>query len=214
MIPVLVTFIGTLAYSVLPAFKSMQKKLDRLNMVLRENLTGIRVIRAFNKLTHEHERFKDANGDLTNTAIKVNQTMSVMHPTLMLLMNLTSIAIVWFGGVRVAQSKMEIGDMMAFIQYAMMIMFSFIMVAVMFVMVPRAQASAERINEVLEMEPEIVDPEEAKLLAEGKKGHVVFENVSFRYPGAEEPAISDISFETGRGRLPRSSAAPVRGNPL
>ncbi len=201
VIPVLVTFIGTLAYSVLPAFKSMQKKLDRLNMVLRENLTGIRVIRAFNKLTHEHERFKDANGDLTNTAIKVNQTMSVMHPTLMLLMNLTSIAIVWFGGVRVAQSKMEIGDMMAFIQYAMMIMFSFIMVAVMFVMVPRAQASAERINEVLEMEPEIVDPEEAKLLAEGKKGHVVFENVSFRYPGAEEPAISDISFETGPGEV-------------
>ena len=201
VIPILVTFIGVLAYSVMPAFKTMQKKLDRLNMVLRENLTGIRVIRAFNKLTHEHERFKDANGDLTDTAIKVNQNMAVMQPMMMLIMNITSIAIVWFGGIRVAQSNMAIGDMMAFIQYAMQIMFSFIMVAVMFVMVPRAQASAERINEVLEMEPEINDPEEAKLLTEGIRGHVAFENVSFRYPGAEEPAISNISFETGPGEI-------------
>ena len=200
-IPILVAFMGVLAYSVMPAFKSMQKKLDRLNMVLRENLTGIRVIRAFNKLTHEHERFKDANGDLTDTAIKVNQTMAVMQPMMMLIMNITSIAIVWFGGIRVAQSNMGIGDMMAFIQYAMQIMFSFIMVAVMFVMVPRAQASAERINEVLEMEPEIVDPEEVKLLSNGTRGHIVFENVSFRYPGAEEPAISKVSFETGPGEV-------------
>ena len=201
VIPLLVTFMGALAFSVMPAFKSMQKKLDRLNMVLRENLTGIRVIRAFNKLTHEHERFKDANGDLTNTAIKVNQTMAAMQPMMMLIMNITSIAIVWFGGIRVAQSNMGIGDMMAFIQYAMQIMFSFIMVAVMFVMVPRAQASAERINEVLEMEPEIVDPEEVKVLSDGTRGHIAFQNVSFRYPGAEEPAISNISFETGPGEV-------------
>lgn len=200
-IPILVALIGSVAYLVMPAFKAMQKKLDRLNMVLRENLTGIRVIRAFNKLIHERERFKDANGDLTNTAIKVNQTMAVMHPAMMLIMNLTTIAIVWFGGIRVAQSKMEVGDMMAFIQYAMMIMFSFVMVAMMFVMVPRAQASAERINEVLEMEPEIIDPEVIKPLTDGKKGHVAFENVFFRYPGAEEPAISDISFETGPGEV-------------
>lgn len=200
-IPILVALIGTLAYSVMPAFKSMQKKLDRLNMVLRENLTGIRVIRAFNKLTHEGERFREANGDLTGTAIKVNQTMSVMQPAMMLIMNLTSISIVWFGGVRIAQGKMEVGDMMAFIQYAMMIMFSFIMVAVMFVMVPRAQASAERINEVLEMEPEIVDPSEIKQLPEQLRGYVEFENVSFRYPGAEEPAICNISFQTGPGEV-------------
>lgn len=200
-IPILVAFMAALAFSVMPAFKSMQKKLDRLNMVLRENLTGIRVIRAFNKLTHERERFKEANGDLTDTAIKVNQTMAAMQPALMLIMNVTSVAIVWFGGIRVAQSNMAIGDMMAFIQYAMMIMFSFVMVAVMFVMVPRAQASAERINEVLEMEPEIVDPKEVKLLSDGTRGHVVFENVSFRYPGAEEPAISHITFETGPGEV-------------
>ncbi|HYE69520.1 MAG TPA: ABC transporter ATP-binding protein [Anaerovoracaceae bacterium] len=200
-IPILVAFMGILAYSVMPAFKSMQKKLDRLNMVLRENLTGIRVIRAFNKLTYEHERFKEANGDLTNTAIKINQTMAVMHPMLMLIMSITTVAIVWFGGIRVSQSSMEIGDMMAFIQYAMMIMFSFVMVAVMFVMIPRAQASAERINEVLEMEPEIVDPLEAKRLFGSIRGHVEFEKVSFRYPGAEEPAISNISFETGPGEV-------------
>lgn len=201
VIPILIIFIAAMAVTVMPAFKSMQKKLDRLNMVLRENLTGIRVIRAFNKLTHEHERFKDANGDLTDTAIKVNQTMAAMQPMMMLIMNVTSVAIVWFGGIRVAQGNMAIGDMMAFIQYTMQIMFSFIMVAVMFVMVPRAQASAERINEVLEMEPEIVDPETVKLLSDGKRGYVRFENVSFRYPGAEEPAISGISFETGPGEV-------------
>lgn len=200
-IPILIAFMGALAYSVMPAFKAMQKKLDRLNMVLRENLTGIRVIRAFNKLTHERERFKEANGDLTDTAIKVNRTMSAVHPMLMLIMNLTTIAIVWFGGVRISQSKMEVGDMMAFIQYAMMIMFSFVMVAMMFVMVPRAQASAERINEVLDMEGSIVDPKEVGLPSAGGRGHIVFENVSFRYPGAEEPAISNISFETGPGEV-------------
>lgn len=200
-IPILVALITALAVSVMPAFKVMQKKLDRLNMVLRENLTGIRVIRAFNKLTHERERFRDANGDLTDTAIKVNQTMAAMQPAMMLIMNLTTVAIVWFGGIRVAQSSMQIGDMMAFIQYAMQIMFSFVMVAVMFVMVPRAQASAERINEVLLMEPEILDPEEEKPLPGGTRGSIRFENVSFRYPGAEEPAISNISFKTGPGEV-------------
>ena len=201
VIPVMLVIIGGLAYTVMPAFKAMQKKLDRLNMVLRENLTGIRVIRAFNKLNHEHERFKNANGDLTDTAIKVNQTMAVMQPTMILIMNITSIAITWFGGVRIAQNNMQIGDMMAFIQYAMQIMFSFIMVAVMFVMVPRAQASADRINEVLEMKPEITDPEETKLLPDEKKGYVTFEHVTFHYPGAERPAVSDISFETGPGEI-------------
>lgn len=200
-IPLLIALIAGLAVSVMPAFKVMQKKLDRLNMVLRENLTGIRVIRAFNKLTHERERFREANGDLTDTAIKVNQTMASMQPAMLLIMNLTTVAIVWFGGIRVAQGSMQIGDMMAFIQYAMQIMFSFVMVAVMFVMVPRAQASAERINEVLEMEPEIVDPEDVKLLSDGTRGRVRFDNVSFRYPGAEEPAISNISFETGPGEV-------------
>jgi len=200
-IPVLLGFMWALGRSVLPAFKSMQKKLDRLNMVLRENLTGIRVIRAFNKLPYEKERFRDANADLTDTSIRVNRTMAVMHPMLMLIMNLTTVAVVWFGGVRIATGEMQVGDMMAFIQYAMQIMFSFVMAAMMFVMIPRAQASAERINEVLEMEPEITDPVAPKPLPAGSGGRIKFENVSFRYPGAEEAALSGISFETGPGEI-------------
>jgi ATP-binding cassette subfamily B multidrug efflux pump len=199
-IPILLVFMGLIARTVMPLFKSMQKKLDRLNMILRENLTGIRVIRAFNKQYYERERFLQANKDLTDTAIKVNRTMAVMHPAVMLIMNLTSIAITWFGGLRISQQEMQIGDMMAFIQYAMLIMFSFIMVAVMFVMIPRAQASAERINEVLEMRPEITDPAESLTIPEGLKGHVKFENVTFRYPGAEEPVIYNISFEAEPGK--------------
>jgi ATP-binding cassette, subfamily B, multidrug efflux pump len=200
IIPIMLAFMGTVAYTVMPAFKSMQKKLDRLNMVLRENLTGIRVIRAFNKLDHERERFKIANGDLTDTSIKVNQTMAVMQPVMMFIMSVTSIAITWFGGWRIAQNSMNIGDMMAFIQYAMQIMFSFIMVAVMFVMVPRAQASADRINEVLEMEPEIVDPQERKEFQDSR-GFVEFRDVSFSYPGAEQPALCGISFKAGPGEI-------------
>ncbi|MEG1583723.1 MAG: ABC transporter ATP-binding protein [Anaerovorax sp.] len=197
-IPILFTFMGSLSVLVMPAFQAMQKKLDRLNLVLRENLTGIRVIRAFNKLEHERVRFKDANGDLTNTAIKVNQTMALMQPGMMLLLNLTSVAITWFGGWRIAQGTMQIGDMMAFIQYAMQIMFSFVMVAMMFVMIPRAQASADRINEVLDMEPEVINPAVSKEYGE-VKGKVEFQNVTFRYPGAEEPALENITFQVGAG---------------
>ena len=201
VIPVLMIFMLSITASVMPAFKSMQKKLDRLNMVLRENLTGIRVIRAFNKLVHEKDRFNDANEDLTNTAIKVNQTMAAMQPVMMFLMNVTTVAIVWFGGWRIAQDKMAIGDMMAFIQYAMQILFSFIMVAVMFVMIPRAQASADRITEVLEMAPEIEDLAECKHSDPTKKGFISFRDVSFNYPGAEAPALSHVSFEAGPGEI-------------
>lgn len=204
-VPVLLIGMGMIAFSVMPAFQAMQKKLDRLNMVMRENLTGIRVIRAFNKLDHERKRFKDANGDLTDTSIKVNQTMSIMQPMMILILNVTSVAITWFGGWRIAQNNMEVGDMMAFIQYAMQIMFSFIMVAVMFVMVPRAQASAERVNEVLTMEPEIVDPQildlEQRKIGESKKGFVAFQSVTFCYPGAEQPALSNINFEARPGEI-------------
>lgn len=223
VIPLLMIFMGAVSIVVMPAFKSMQKKLDRLNMVLRENLTGIRVIRAFNKLHHERERFRNANEDLTDTAIYVNKVMAVMQPVMMLFLNLTSIAITWFGGLRIAQNTMLIGDMMAFIQYAMQIMFSFIMVAMMFVMIPRAQASADRINEVLDMETEIKNPGASyagdklhyrtsigdSLRAESAAVQFIsgmdspscadaplveFRNVTFYYPGAEEPALRNISF--------------------
>jgi ATP-binding cassette subfamily B protein len=182
----------------MPAFKAMQRKLDRLNMVLRENLIGIRVIRAFNKMGYEHRRFSEANRDLTDTSIKVNRLMAVMQPIMIVLLNFTSIAIVWFGGWRVAQNNMQIGDMMAFIQYAMQILFSFIMVSVVFIMVPRAQASAERVNGVLEMEPLINDPVKPQLF-QGKFSSLEFRDVTFSYEGAESPAIEEISFTTYPG---------------
>lgn len=200
VLPVLLITIGILADKVVPLFKSLQKKLDKVNLVLRENLIGIRVIRAFNRLDTERQRFAVANRDLTDTAIRVNKIMAAMQPIMMLLMNLTNISIIWFAGLRINDNKMQLGDMMAFIQYAMQIMFSVIMVSIMYVMVPRAQASAERINEVLDMEPEIKDPEEPKK-ANDKRGYVEFRNVTFSYPGAEQPAIDNISFVAKPGEV-------------
>jgi len=193
VVPLLIILIGIVASLIVPLFKAMQAKLDRVNLVMRENLTGIRVIRAFNRIKSETERFKDANRDLTDNSIKVNKIMAAIQPFMMIIMNFTSIAIIWFGGIRISQNVMQLGDMMAFLQYAMQIMFSIIMVTIMFVMVPRAQASAVRINEVLEIEPEIVDPEVAEKAGD-QRGHVEFRDVTFSYPGAEEPAISNISF--------------------
>lgn len=193
VIPLMIMLIGTVASLIVPLFKAMQAKLDRVNLVMRENLTGIRVIRAFNRIKSETERFLVANRDLTDNAIKVNKIMAAMQPIMMIFMNFTSIAIIWFGGIRISQNVMQLGDMMAFLQYAMQIMFSIIMVTIMFVMVPRAQASAVRINEVLEIKPDIVDPE-APAEAGEDRGYVEFRDVTFSYPGAEEPAISNISF--------------------
>ena len=193
VVPLLILVIGGLASLIVPLYKEMQKKLDRLNLVMRENLIGIRVIRAFNRLDSEKARFSDANQDLTDTAIKVNKIMAAMQPIMLLFMNITSVSIIWFAGIRIGNGQMELGDMMAFLQYAMQIMFSLIMVSMMYVMVPRAQASAARINEVFEMDPEITDPEEPHI-ASIEKGYIEFRDVSFSYPGAEEPAIYDISF--------------------
>ena len=200
VLPLLILTIALIARKVVPIFKSLQKKLDKVNLVLRENLIGIRVIRAFNRLEVEKERFNFANKDLTDTSIRVNQIMAAMQPVMLIFMNITTIAIIWFASLRININKMEVGDMMAFIQYAMQIMFSVIMVSIMYVMVPRAQVSAERINEVLEIEPEILDPEEAKAQL-AKKGLVEFRNVTFTYPGAEQPAISKISFESMPGEV-------------
>jgi len=200
VLPVLMGIIGVLASVVVPLFKAMQKKLDKVNLVLRENLTGIRVIRAFNRLDSEKKRFTEANRDLTDTAIKVNKIMAAMQPVLMLFMNITSVSIIWFAGLRINDNKLQLGDMMAFLQYAMQIMFSLIMVSIMYVMVPRAQASAARINEVLDMEPEINDPVPAKRAGQ-KRGFVEFKDVTFSYPGAEQPAISNISFSASPGEV-------------
>lgn len=201
-LPVLALAIWLITSKGMPYFKAIQKKLDRINLVLRENLTGIRVIRSFNRTEHERERFVAANADLMDNAIKVNRIMAFMMPLMMLIMNLSTIAIVWFGGLRIGSGAMGVGDLMAFIQYAMQIMFSLLMFSMMFVMVPRAAASAQRINEVIDLEPTVVDPA-AMQKASGsvKQGTVEFRNVSFHYPGAERPALSDISFTAMPGQV-------------
>ncbi|HHW02039.1 MAG TPA: ABC transporter ATP-binding protein [Thermoanaerobacterales bacterium] len=198
VLPILMAVIGIFASIIVPIFKALQKKLDRVNLILRENLTGIRVIRAFNRQESERKRFTEANRDLTDTSIKANKIMAAMQPLMMLFMNITSVSIIWFAGLRINLGKLELGDMMAFLQYAMQIMFSLIMVSIMFVMIPRAQASAVRINEVLDIQPEINDPKQAKK-SDGKKGLVEFRNVTFSYPGAEQPALSNISFTANPG---------------
>ncbi|WP_053376974.1 ABC transporter ATP-binding protein [Paenibacillus sp. FJAT-27812] len=181
-------------------FKAMQIKIDKLNLVLREGLTGIRVIRSFNRTGFEQQRFEKANKDLTDTAIKVNKVMAFMMPVMMLILNLSSVAILWFGSIRISNNDMQIGDLMAFLQYAMQILFSLIMVAMMFIMVPRASVSAVRINEVLDMKPDIVDKHDA---GDGERAvssdGVEFRDVTFSYPGAEKPALSAISFTAKAG---------------
>jgi ATP-binding cassette subfamily B multidrug efflux pump len=200
VIPILALVIYLIVRKGIPLFKSMQTKIDKLNLVLRENLTGVRVIRAFNRTEHEKQRFDAANLDLTDTAVRANKIMAALMPMMMLIMSLTSVAIIWFGGNRISTGSMQIGDLMAFLQYAMQIMFSLVMVSMMLVMVPRASASAVRINQVLDTAPEILDSPAAKA-ATGKGGHIVFEHVTFSYPGAEKPAISNISFEARPGEV-------------
>jgi ATP-binding cassette subfamily B multidrug efflux pump len=200
VIPFLALVIWLIASKGIPLFKAMQIKLDKLNLVLRESLTGIRVLRSFNRIDHEKQRFDKANLDLTDTAIKVNKIMAFMMPAMILTLNLTSIAIIWFGALRIDSGHMFVGDLMAFIQYAMQILFSLIMVSMMFVMIPRATVSSVRINEVLDMHPDIIDPIQVKSLGT-QRGYVEFRDVSFSYPGAEQPAISNISFSLVPGEV-------------
>lgn len=184
-----------------PKFKIMQKLIDRLNLVMRENLSGMMVIRAFNKQQVEETRFDRANIDLTSTNLFVNRVMVVMFPFMMLIMNGLTIAILWVGAHHVAQSTMQVGDMMAFMQYAMQIVFSFLMMSFMFIILPRASVSAGRIAEVLASEPTIRDPERPKSFSQQSNGLVEFRNVSFRYPNAEENVLCNISFTARQGQM-------------
>ncbi|WP_313489688.1 ABC transporter ATP-binding protein [Exiguobacterium sp.] len=197
--PVLVLSILLILWKGVPLFGKVQKRLDRLNLVLRENLTGIRVIRAFNRERDEQVRLTKANADLTEVSIKVNKIMAFLMPVMMLVMNLTVVGVIWFGGIRIDNGGMQIGDLMAFIQYVMQIMFALVMASVMFVMIPRAAVSAKRINEVLEMTPTMTD--EGTQTADREKGTLVFDRVTFRYPGAETPVLSDISFAARPGEV-------------
>lgn len=195
--PVLILTILLILKTGVPLFQTVQKRIDRLNLVFRENLTGIRVVRTFNREKEEQERLQNANKDLTDVSIKVNKLMAFMMPTMMLVMNLTVVGIIWFGGLRIDSGAMQIGDLMAYIQYVMMIMFSLVAASMMFIMIPRAAVSAKRINEVLDMKPTFLD--EGTLKADKEPGTLEFDHVSFYYPGADEPALSDISFKAKAG---------------
>jgi ATP-binding cassette subfamily B protein len=197
-LPVIAVIIGLTAKFVIPIFKKVQQKIDRLNLVLRENLTGIRVIRAFNREDHEKKRFHEANDDLTGTYIKVNRILAFLMPAMMMIMDALIVGILWFGTIRVDAGDMNLGALIAFLQYAMQIMFSLVAMTMMFIMIPRAQAAAERINEVLETKPEIIEPAQPKPAAD-EKGYVAFDHVTFRYHGAEEPALKGISFQAKPG---------------
>ncbi len=205
IVPVVASAILLLMIKAVPMFRSMQVKLDKLNLILNEGLAGVRVVRAFDRVAQEEKRFDDANVDLTDVSIRVNRLMALLMPFMMLVLNLSTIAIIWFGSIRISglgvtSGATEIGSLMAFLQYAMQILFSLLMVSMMFVMLPRAAASAVRIDEVLAMKPEINDAEQVKL-ADDERGYVEFQDVTFSYPGAEKPALANISFSARPGEV-------------
>ena len=185
---------------VMPRFKILQSLVDRLNLVMREILSGLPVIRAFSTEKHEEERFDKANRDLTRTNLFVNRAMTFMSPLMMLVMNGITVLIVWNGAIGVDQGQMQVGDMMAFIQYTMQIIMSFLMICMISIMLPRAAVAAERVDEVLRSETAISDPEHPKQLSQNGKGEVVFEHVSFRYPEAEQDILHDLNFTARPGQ--------------
>ena len=199
VIPIIIVTIAIIAKFTLPMFQKMQNKIDKLNLVVRENLTGIRVIRVFNKVEAEQERFNQASLEVSRIATMANRLMGALMPLMMLILNLSIIAVIWFGGIRINDGDLMVGNLMAFIQYLTQVMFSLLMLTMMFVLIPRAQASAVRINEVLEMKSPIQEPKEA--IQPQLKGYVEFKNVSFGYEGAEEYAISNISFVAKPGEV-------------
>ncbi len=192
--------VGTLFAIAMPRFKKLQDLIDKLNEVSREILTGLPVIRAFNKEKKEEARFDVANKDLMKTNLFVNKAMSMMMPLLMFIMNSIMILIVWVGGHNVDQGIMQVGDMMAFIQYTMQIVMAFLMISMISIMLPRAAVSARRINEVIEAKPSITDKKETKKFNPDKKGLVEFKNVSFRYPDADTEILEDINFTAEPGK--------------
>ena len=195
---VLLGFIGTIFAVVMPKFKKMQSLVDRLNLVMRENLSGLMVIRAFNTQNFELDRFDKANEDLTKTSLFVGRVMIWLYPIMTLIMNGVSILIIWVGANQIAASSMQVGDMMAFMQYAMQIVMAFLMMSMMFIMLPRASVSAHRIADVIDTEPQIHDPKDPKHFTD-PKGLLEFKDVCFAYPGAEDNVLTDINFTAKPG---------------
>jgi ATP-binding cassette subfamily B protein len=199
VIPVLAIVIGLMMRTAMPLFKSMQTRIDRVNQVMREKLAGIRVIRAFVRSDYEEQRFDVANRDLSDTMLAVGRLFALLMPVVMVIFNLTLVATMWFGGLRIESGAMPIGNLTAFLTYIMQILMAVMMATVMFVMVPRAAASADRINEVLDTEPKIADPLTPVVPAD-RTGTVEFRDVEFRYPGAEDPVLCGISFTARPGQ--------------
>lgn len=198
---ILVAMIAVVFTIAMPKFRVVQKLVDRVNLVMRESLTGMMVIRAFNTQDFEVDRFDKANKDLTNTNLFVNRVMVFMMPVMMFVMNGVSILIVWIGANEISKGTMQVGDMMAFMQYAMQIIMAFLMMSMMFIMIPRASVAAGRIAEVLNTEALIVDPKEPKRFSNNVQGRVEFKNVSFRYPGAEEDMLKNLNFTAKPGEM-------------
>ena len=198
-VPALVSLVLFIARKTIPLYASIQIKIDRLNSTLREALTGVRVIRAFNRVDHEQGHFDNASADLSDTYVRVNKLMALMLPGLMLVMNMTTLAVLWFGFERIESNTLQLGSLIAFTQYAMQILFGFIMMSMMFNILPRAHAAALRIDEVLHIVPSIVDSEHAHDSTQAAA--VEFKDVNFRYPGAEVLALKGISFRAEPGQV-------------
>ncbi|HPS70557.1 MAG TPA: ABC transporter ATP-binding protein, partial [Candidatus Cryosericum sp.] len=198
VLPIVAIVIFIITKLVVPLFSVVQVEIDKITRVVRENLTGIRVIRAFNRVDHEKARFQKANADVTNTYIRVNRIMAVLMPSMMLLLNLVTVAVIWFGSKRIDMGNLEIGPMLAFMQYALQIMIALLMFTMLFIVLPRSAAASDRVMAVLETKPEIVDPVDVRVIP-AAEGRVQFEDVSFSYEGGEEAALSHISFEAESG---------------
>lgn len=201
VLPILAVFMVTIMYFAIPYFKKMQSKTDRLNLVFREGLTGIRVIRAFNRNKSEAKRFDKANKDFADTSIRANTIMSFMLPVMTLIISATNISIIWFGGQYISDGLMEVGNLITFMTYAMQILMSFMMLAMIFVFIPRGQVSAARVNKVLETESIVKDPENPIKINMADRGSLEFDHVDFRYTGAEQLALENIHFKSTKGEM-------------
>ncbi len=199
VVPVLGLCVGLIVSRMVPYFRAMQKRIDAINAVLREQIAGIRVVRAFVRERHEARRFAVANDALFETSLRAGRLMALMFPTVMLVMNASSVAVLWFGGRQIAAGDMEIGSLTAYLSYLMYILMAVMMSTMMFVMVPRAAVSAERITEVLDARASVLEPERPVPLGE-RVGRVELEGVEFGYPGAEEPVLHDVSLVAEPGR--------------
>ncbi len=200
-LPAMLVFMFIIVKIVSPLFKSLQEKIDKINLVMRERVTGIRIIRAFDNEENEVKRFTQVNEDLTKTALKVNRIAALIFPVLTIALNFTVIAIIWLGTKQVDIGKIQVGTIMAVMQYVLQIMFSFIMLSVIFIFLPRASVSAKRIDEVLTLEPSIVVKSGAEKLDKNESIEIEFRNVTFYYPGAKEPALKDVSFKILPGEI-------------